>query len=274
MLLLLMSCTGSPEETGAPDDTAPTDTEDTGEAPPAFAGDDFALWDGELKVFFNVENTLETDVGREQAVGNPAHFTTLADFDGDGLDDVWQVADGSNKVNIFLNDGASWASEVVFDPKTGAGGKELFVGDFNGDGKDDIAFFSGVGRLVVVHNDLGQFWWDDRVVTEYALFAGDGQYGVMDLDGDGTDDLIHRSGSDLTVVQVLDMVPGEVLLEMEATGVIDVVGIDIDDNGFDELGLWSGSTLRVHLNTNGALAETSTDIFFNKQGTPMAGQAR
>ena len=274
MLLLLLSCAGQPDDTGSSDDTSTTDTEDTGEVLPVFAGDDFALYDGTLRVFLNDENTLSTDVGREQDVGKSSHWTTWADFDGDGLDDIWQIAEGSNKALIYLNDGSVFQSEAVFDPKTGAGGKDTFSGDFNGDGKDDIAFFSGVGRLVMVPNDLGQFQWDDRVVTDYEAFEGDGAYSTMDLDGDGTDDIVHRAGSDLRIVQVLDLAPVGDLLEMHATGVVDVVGIDIDDNGFDELGLWSGSTLRVHLNTNGALAEESVDIFFNKQGTPLAGQAR
>ncbi len=270
MLLLLMACTRGSDTDSSTDDTHG----ETGDTEPLVAGDDFAVYDGTMRVFFNVDHELQTDVGREQSLGKKSDWTAWADFDGDGLDDLWQLADGSGSMKIWINDGTAWSNQPDFEPVTGIGSvRPAFAGDFTGDDKDDLALFNNLGRFVVLPNDLGEFHWDEQVVTDHDVLTGTGEYSAADFDGDGTDDLVHRAGTDISIYKVDAGVPGELLLELDGTGTVGVVGLDIDEDGDDELGLWTGSTMKLFRNEEGELAEPES-IFFNKQGTPLAGQAR
>ena len=55
MLLLLMACTRGGDTDSSTDDSNPGETGETGDTEPLFAGDDFAVYDGTMRVFFNIE---------------------------------------------------------------------------------------------------------------------------------------------------------------------------------------------------------------------------
>jgi hypothetical protein len=283
-MLALFACT----KDGSDTDSSPTDTEDTsvtddtGEIP-AEAGDDFALYDDDtLSLFLNDSFVIPDTANREQVLGEDVDWMALADFDGDGRDDFWQLPDEGGKVRIYMNDGTGTFSTVDdFRPDTTAGARRPVVaGDFDGDGRDDVVLFVPAnGRAVVFPNRTGGFSEDDKVASDSAL--GDvGTYSSADVDGDGIDEIIQLANRD---VRVWDWVDDTMVLdesEMLFTGTIDapqaLFGMDLNDDGYDELAAWTGSKLVVYENTRGVLdLSSATEFTFSGvRGVPLAGQVR
>ena len=121
----------------------------------------------------------------------------VGDFDGDGKDDIlWQNSD-SGMVFVWLLDGTSRADQIsqgsIWDtmPKVWVIDR---IGDFDGDGKDDILWrHADTGQLIV--------WLMDGLTRADTLTQGELVSGlpdvwqttaVGDFDGNGTDDLLWR----------------------------------------------------------------------------------
>lgn len=114
----------------------------------------------------------------------------VGDFTGDGKDDI---------ANFHASNGTWWVSKssgTVFNPAnlwadftTASGWAPQVVGDFDGDGKDDIANF---------HKSNGS-WWTSRstgsvfTTSLKGSVSGTGWNGqlALDVDGDGDDDLTN-----------------------------------------------------------------------------------
>jgi FG-GAP-like repeat len=134
-----------------------------------------------------------------------AHFSFVGDFNGDGKTD-WMMASGTTS-DMFLSNGDGTFNKII---KTGAfGGSDfgtpaqnqnfLFSGDFNGDGRTDLALLANATMDVYLSNGDGTF-----------THVGPNSYGgptwgtppqslrlpiVGDFDGDGKTDWMMVSGT-------------------------------------------------------------------------------
>ncbi|MFC3454243.1 FG-GAP-like repeat-containing protein [Amycolatopsis speibonae] len=116
----------------------------------------------------------------------------VGDFDGDGKDDIAVFTRGSTaSVYVALSDGKKFVGNGVKWHGRFAGGAEVpVVGDFDGDGKDDIATFTRgtAGDVFVAFSDGGKFVGDS--LQWHGDFAfGDEIPASGDFDGDGKDDI-------------------------------------------------------------------------------------
>jgi hypothetical protein len=127
----------------------------------------------------------------------------LGDFNGDGKLDLIAASDeGSPLVQLFWGDGHGGFTEAADSPlRFAPGGKNIVVGDFNGDGIDDAAVSSWLSSdVLVLLGGLG-------AIHTGTLPADEHPWGLAtaDLNGDGKDDLvigddiIHRATVYLTL---------------------------------------------------------------------------
>ncbi|MGC9946157.1 MAG: FG-GAP-like repeat-containing protein, partial [Bryobacteraceae bacterium] len=121
-------------------------------------------------------------------------WTAAADFNGDGKLDL-AVADYDNvelgfafpsQVSILLGNGdGTFQSPIIYD--VGEGAQWIAAGDFNQDGKQDLAVVNGYGNTVSILLGNGDGTFQPQV--SYAVGAEPFSVAVADFNGDGTPDL-------------------------------------------------------------------------------------
>lgn len=151
-------------------------------------GDDEAYTDREINVSMNTGNifTGESTWSRKRLKGPKWH---VGDFTGDGKDDLLRWANSSGGAEVLKSNGSSkfldpnqWTAQVLLE------GEDWIVGNFNGDSKDDIAFYrSGIGFFVLL--STGSSFSSPQIWTT----ESENGYGwlIGDFDGDGSDDLLR-----------------------------------------------------------------------------------
>lgn len=120
------------------------------------------------------------------------------DFNGDGLDDLITFKrseyGGSlvGDAEVALNEGGSFGARTLWHPFFGINDETLRIGDFNGDGRDDIAtFLHGTSGVVYIALSNGSAFGASSIwIRDFA--EGKGIPYVGDFDGDGRDDILSH----------------------------------------------------------------------------------
>ena len=134
------------------------------------------------------------------------------DFNGDGKDDL--LIHNGNSILMYRSDGAKLdlvfrAVERVPGSWQFKPGDRFYVGDFNGDGKDEVVVYNSTDWAMEYLGLLA----DDgngglRLVARYDnsmpgwQFERDDQFYVADFDGNGRDDLFVFNGTDWAIPYV------------------------------------------------------------------------
>jgi hypothetical protein len=201
------------------------------------------------------ENGLQVSFGKgDGTFGAPVMIATglsyvvAADFNGDGIPDIAATSDtNSNDVTVILNNGDGTFQK----PKTFFAGPVvnwLTVGDFNGDGKLDLAVTAGNFVVVLLGNGDGTFQSpiDTSLPNAYILttadFNGDGKLdlAVTNLSGDVSillgkgDGTFGKPRSFAAGVQLFDIVAGD----FRGNGKVDIA---VADN------FWTANSVNVLL---------------------------
>jgi hypothetical protein len=130
--------------------------------------------------------------------GGGPRAVRVADFDGDGWNDVAVVQSSADHVLVFRNDQGSLTEWQVL--AAGHKPREMVSADFNSDGQPDLAVLNrGSQDISILNTGLG-----GGFTSLDGLYPVDGEVvglEVRDLNGDGHDDVIqlHRSSGLLTV---------------------------------------------------------------------------
>lgn len=150
----------------------------------------------------NGDGTFKTAVN--YSVGTSPGFVVVGDFNGDHHPDIAVATDSSaGGVDVLLGNGDGTFQKAVSYPTGGINTYAVAVGDFNGDGKLDLAitnYNSGPSSTtsnfgVLLGNGDGTFQ-SARVQT---YTAGITDQHVADVNGDGRADLIMATNAGFTV---------------------------------------------------------------------------
>jgi hypothetical protein len=142
-----------------------------------------------------------TATASSPATGPSSYALAVGDFNGDGKLDLAVPSIASNNVTVLLGDGSGGFSAAAGSPfATGNAPVSVAVGDFNGDGKQDLATANeSVNTLsVLLGNGSGGF----SAKTDYATGAYPRSVVVADLNGDGKQDLAVAN-HDASTVSIL-----------------------------------------------------------------------
>lgn len=165
-----------------------------------FAGDydgdgatDLAVYhavDGSVSVLLSTGSSL--GLGQDWTPLNssfPSSSISVGDFNGDLKDDLGHYSSSSNSLTVWLSDGSTftdpgWNSALDQTPYL----EEWYVGDFDGDGMDDIGVFNGLAEFWVHVSTSSSFSNASTLWTSNAGWGNNDRF-VGDFNGDGIDDL-------------------------------------------------------------------------------------
>lgn len=119
--------------------------------------------------------------------GYPEHLG-IADFNGDGERDIAVINQNSGTLGVLLGRGnATFDGPSIYSLDSGGHRGPFAVGDFNGDGRDDIAImqYSGNAAIRIL---LGQSDGTLSIASRYEI--GSRSVATGDFDGDGNLDLV------------------------------------------------------------------------------------
>jgi hypothetical protein len=116
----------------------------------------------------------------------------VADFNGDGIPDLAVIAEAdSSTVEILLGNGDGTFTAETTEPPISGTPSYLATGDFNGDGKTDLAVEEGVTIAILLGNGDGTFAASGSVNSG----STGSPIAVADFDGDGKPDIAVAEGA-------------------------------------------------------------------------------
>ena len=189
-----------------------------------------------------VEIFLSTSSGFSRA---PAHLghghsdATIADFDADGHPDLAIANAVDDTLTIFLGDGTGAFTATAASPLAVAA-RDMVTGDFDGDGKLDLATMLRTGQAgvkLLLGNGAGAFTdgGTTAIGTAYNALA------ATDFDSDGDLDLVTSGGGiNGTVVTLRNDGTGalSVVNAMpRPTGPLSIAAADFDADGHPDIAL-------------------------------------
>ncbi|MCV9929443.1 FG-GAP-like repeat-containing protein, partial [Flavobacterium sp. LS1R49] len=141
---------------------------------------------------------------------NSAPFNVIIiDLDGDGKPDLVTInSSGTSSISIFRNISTSGSINAgSFAPSidiiVGSTPRAAAAGDFDGDGKPDLAITNSGGASVTILKNTSSGIGNIAFVSQTTLTSGLGSFGIVagDIDGDGKTDLaVADNGTNLVSV--------------------------------------------------------------------------
>ncbi|MCA9138519.1 MAG: VCBS repeat-containing protein [Planctomycetales bacterium] len=209
---------------------------------------------------------------------------TAGDFDGNGIDDLlfWHPDSGANRlaVNLGIADQALLVNSDPV-PRAAINGRmfdQVAVGDFHGNGHDDLLFWNpltGANRIVFPQRPITQpnsFETSDDLIDPSDVNGNDLRLITAgDYDGDGLADAFfwnHENGANkmATAIDMMFSAAGtdrlwgdEGIDGLYGQGGDDLIYFDVDDRYFDAIGTDRRIRRQLHTWPDGSLLELAFD---------------
>ena len=127
--------------------------------------------------------------------GTSPFWVSVGDFNGDGKQDLATANADSNDVSILLGDGSGNFSAATGSPfAAGTWPYAVVVGDFNSDGKQDLAAVNNISFNVTVLMGDGSGGFSPASGSPFAVGGGPESIAIGDFNGDGKQDLVTTNG--------------------------------------------------------------------------------
>jgi hypothetical protein len=142
-------------------------------------------------------------------VGELPGSVAVGDFNGDAKPDLAIANWGRANVTVLLGDGKGGFTAAPGSPFTvGSCPNSVAVGDFNGDGKPDLAIANGGADSVTVLLGNGTGGFTEAPGSPFAAGSWPDSVAVGDFNGDGKPDLAIASESSNNVTVLLNSYSG------------------------------------------------------------------
>jgi hypothetical protein len=185
---------------------------------------------------------------------------TTGDFNNDGKPDLLIASTGSNQSWLYLNTGTALSTTVSTTLTTaGAVVQMPATGDFNGDGKTDLALASTTGIHIFTNNGSGL-----PTTPSYTLASGTTYGGIAtgDFNNDGKTDVAAVTSNNISIF----LNSGTVVTTPAAstltgsTAPFGLVAGDFNGDGKTDLAApeSGGTAVRLYINSGSALPTTVT----------------
>jgi len=216
--------------------------------------------------------------------GSEGNF--LADFTGDGADDIISINAGFNWFGVGSANGGLGGGGLSEPFPFGVAGDQPFVGDFNGDGTADPGLYRvGTGDIFVMDSVGGGLGGGALHITG-PLGAGQDSVLVGSLNNDNLDDLMLLRQDGLNAIEWLPLinngagqfVPNGFFIPFGLDNGGDVPFLtDLDGDGIDDLGVTRNSFEHFALLSDGGgleswnFGQTGDVHLFGKFNIPEPG---
>ena len=212
-------------------------------------------------------------------LGASTDLPAIGDWNGDGISDLGLFRQATGTFLLDLNGNGTWDGPTI-DRATQFGGSNdvPVIGDWNGDGRDEIGVHRPASRLFHLDENGNGEWnmFVDRLIT----FGNTTDIGIAgDWNGDGRDDIgVFRAGEFLRDQNGNGQWDGLVIDRSDGFGSVTdtpVIG-DWNADGRDDIGVHRGSNGMFLRDTNGnggwdgPLVDT-VNMFGGLGDTPLAG---
>jgi hypothetical protein len=167
--------------------------------PDVVLGRESTSYDPGVSVFLaNADGTFQPGVSYGDS--RFMDYAAIGDFTGDGVPDVLAIDTGSSSLDVFAGNGdGTFSTTPVNYPVPGGDPQNLIVGDFNRDGKLDVAIADYNGYVDIMINN------GDGTVTSstYSLDDSAENIAMGDFNGDGNLDLAAAEYYNNTIAVLL-----------------------------------------------------------------------
>lgn len=256
---------------------------------------DDCIWSSDMPVFAAADlRFYSSSYTRDPQFG--AKVTGAGDLDGDGLDDIaigepW-IDDYTGTVNVYLSSGAlsspslsTWEADAGSSMDDGWGSSVTDIGDFNGDGYDDLIdgdpnVSDSGGAAVVLLGPVSGGGFSGSV----ALVGGDGSVGdgngkavsgAGDVDGDGLADVVvaadRLDAGGAGAYVVLGAATGAIAANILGTvDALSDVG-DVDGDGLDDVLVGGDGGYLFRGPLSGSISLNDADTIWFSGGDAISG---
>ncbi len=155
-----------------------------------------AVTDQSVLVAYNRSAAGVLSFNVTQVSDQTAKSVAVGDYNGDGRSDLAKVDGGGLTLSVYLTQSngsflKTLESDSVLSTNNADTTDMLVSGDFNGDGKADLACALSSGAVDILSgNGLGGFSWASTASGESSIY----RLAVGDINHDGLDDLIGTKG--------------------------------------------------------------------------------